>query len=76
MPVLFALPGILAANGILRGWKQGTAFRRLVDNYYLHALWATIYFVFFLVLNCSVFPHSVDDAGDFAAQFVIPGTVL
>ena len=60
MPILFALAGLLAQSGLLRGWRRGSARVRLVSNYYLYAVWVVLYAVFFALLARPDFPHSID----------------
>lgn len=76
MPILFALAGLLAERGLLRGWRAGTARVRLVSNAYLYAVWVLLYGVFFAVLAQPDFPHSIDSAGRLLLQFVFPTTTL
>lgn len=76
MPVLFALSGLLAAGGLARGWHGGSARRRFAANYYLYAVWLTVYFAAFSLLHREDFPHSVNGPGAWLRQFAVPDTTL
>lgn len=76
MPILFALAGLLAQSGLLRGWRRGSARVRLVSNYYLYAVWVVLYAVFFALLARPDFPHSIDSLDRVLLQFVFPTTTL
>lgn len=76
MPILFALSGLLASRGLLRGWRAGTARLRLVSNGYLYVVWVVLYGAFFALLARPDFPHSIDTLQHFALQAVLPTTTL
>lgn len=76
MPILFALAGLLAQSGLLRGWRSGSARVRLVSNGYLYAVWVLLYAGFFALLAQPDFPHSIDTLGQLALQAVLPTTTL
>ncbi|QHC58052.1 acyltransferase [Rathayibacter sp. VKM Ac-2760] len=76
MPILFALAGLLASAGLLRGWRTGSARVRLVSNAYLYAVWVVLYGVFFALLARPGFPHSIDSPDRLLLQFVFPTTTL
>lgn len=76
MPLLFALAGLLAADGLARGWHHGSARLRFAANYWLYAVWLTIYAMVFAALGQEDFPHAVDGLGAALAQVVVPATTL
>ncbi|MHA7178865.1 acyltransferase family protein [Arthrobacter sp. MDB2-24] len=76
MPVLFALSGILAARGLAGGWRSGSARLRAAGNYYIYAVWLTLYLVFFLAAREKGFPHSFRTVRAWATQLFLPDTTL
>ena len=74
MPVLFALSGLLASAGILRGFRRGTALRRAASNYYLYVVWLLVYIVFFTLLPSA--PFAPGGPASWLGQLLLPTSTL
>ena len=74
MPVLFALSGLLASAGILRGFRRGTALRRAAANYYLYVTWLVVYVVFFTLLPSA--PFAPGGPASWLGQLLLPTSTL
>ena len=76
LPLLFVVSGLVASKRVRAGWSDRRTLLRAVSLYWLYLVWLTVYALVSIVVISPGIPFRIMTVGHYAAQLVVPDSML